>query len=376
MCRRCCSAASRAISPSARRPLVSSQAIRSSMANTYARMSTQSAREYDAVRSSDSRYASVLLQRSRPSAAYVASSVMCRVWRSSPFDTPGFATNVALDGDRVSVARVRSRDYGPDVLAPRARAAVPEITAELDLVVEDTGSGFCGAVVGLDRTAVTLEDRNGRRRVFPYSHPEFALDGKRVRLVRPKVASPIRSTRTASGSTAVNDSRAVVARASRIFVEGLHDCELVEAIWGDDLRAEGIVVEQLEGADNLVDIVRGFRPGPDARLGVLLDHLVPGSKESRIASQVAGPDVLVVGHPFVDIWQAVKPARVGLAAWPDVPRGLDWKSAVAAHLGEPDVPAAWRRIRRAARNWLDLEPDLLAPVEALIDFVTGAHSEP
>src|SRR4051794_26670234 len=324
---------------------------------------------------------------------------MCRVWRSSPFDTPGFATNVALDGDRVSVARVRSRDYGPDVLAPRARAAVPEITAELDLVVEDTGSGFCGAVVGLDRTAVTLEDRNGRRRGFPYSHPqfaldgergrarppegatpdphpEFALDGKRVRLVRPKVASPIRSTRTASGSTAVREQRAVVARASRIFVEGRHDCELVEAIWGDDLRAEGIVVEQLEGADNLVDIVRGFRPGPDARLGVLLDHLVPGSKESRIASQVAGPDVLVVGHPFVDIWQAVKPARVGLAAWPDVPRGLDWKSAVAAHLGEPDVPAAWRRIRRAARNWLDLEPDLLAPVEALIDFVTGAHSEP
>jgi len=29
----------------------------------------------------------------------------------------------------------------------------------------------------------------------------------------------------------------------------------------------------VEGADNLVDIVRTFRPGPDARLGVLLDHL-------------------------------------------------------------------------------------------------------
>src|SRR3954451_21141776 len=142
---------------------------------------------------------------------------MCRVWRSSPFDTPGFATNVALDGDRVSVARVRSRDYGPDVLAPRGRAAVPEITAELDLVVEDTGSGFCGAVVEVDRTSVTLEDRHARRRVFCYSHPELAVAGKSVSLVRRRASPPIRSTRPASGSPAVNDSRAVVARASRIF---------------------------------------------------------------------------------------------------------------------------------------------------------------
>jgi hypothetical protein len=271
---------------------------------------------------------------------------------------------------------MRSRDYGPDVLAPRARAAVPEIAAEMDLVVEDTGSGFCGAVVAIERVSVTLEDRQGRRRVFPYSHPSFNVDGKRVRLTRPTSASPIRSTRTASGSTAVVGQRAVVARASRIFVEGLHDSELVEAIWGDDLRVEGVVVEQLEGADNLPAIVRDFQPSADARLGVLLDHLVPGSKESRIAEQVSGAHVLVVGHPFVDIWQAVKPARVGLPAWPDVPRGVDWKTAVTAHLGEPDVASAWRRIRRAAKSWLDLEPALLGPVEQLIDFVTGAHSEP
>ena len=270
---------------------------------------------------------------------------------------------------------MRSKDYGPDILAARPRTAPPEITAEIDLVVEDTGSGFCGAIVDIDRTAVTLEDRHGRRRVFPYSHREFALDGKRVRLTRPASTSPIRSTRTASGSTAVVGHQAVVARASRIFVEGLHDCELVEAIWGDDLRIEGVVVEQLEGADNLAQLVREFRPGPDARLGVLLDHLVPGSKESRIAAEVTGPHVLVVGHPFVDIWQAVKPAKVGLPAWPDVPRGLDWKTAVATHLGEPDAATAWRRIRRAARSWLDLEPELLGPVEALIDFVTGADSQ-
>jgi hypothetical protein len=270
---------------------------------------------------------------------------------------------------------MRSRDYGPDVLAPQARPAVPEIAAELDLVVEDVGGGFCGAIVDIERTSVTLEDRHGRRRVFPFSHREFAVDGKRVRLTRPAAASPIRSTRTASGSTAVVGQRAVVARASRILVEGLHDSELVEAIWGDDLRVEGVVVEQLEGADNLPEMVRRFAPGPDARLGVLLDHLVAGSKESRIAASVAGPHVLVVGHPFVDIWQAVKPERVGLPSWPEVPRGLDWKSAVTTHLGEPDVASAWRRVRRSVRTWLDLEPELLGPVEALIDFVTGADSQ-
>jgi hypothetical protein len=206
--------------------------------------------------------------------------------------------------------------------------------------------------------------------VFPFTEPGLLVDGQTVRLVRPVPSSPVRAARTASGSVAVASQPARVARASRIFVEGIHDCELVEAIWGDDLRVEGVVVEQLEGADNLPDLVRAFGPAADARLGVLVDHLVPGSKESRIADQVRGPHVLVVGHPFVDIWQAVKPVRLGLARWPEVPRGLPWKETMAAHLGEPDVISAWRRIRGSVRSYADMEPALLGPVEALIDFVT------
>ena len=266
---------------------------------------------------------------------------------------------------------MRSKDYSEDVLSgKRVRARPPVIEAEPDLVVEDIASGFCGAVVVIERGSVTLEDRHRRRRVFPYAEGAFLLDGQRVTLSRPKPQSPIRSSRTNSGSLAVAGAPARVAVRSRILVEGVHDAELVEQIWGADLRIEGVVVEPLDGADNLADFVRDFRPGPKARLGVLLDHLVPGSKESRIAAQVSGPDVLVVGHPFVDIWQAVKPARVGLPAWPEVPRGLPWKETVATHLGAPDVPTAWRKVRAAARSWTDLEPALLGPVEALIDFVT------
>jgi hypothetical protein len=244
------------------------------------------------------------------------------------------------------------------------------VDAEIDLVVEDATTGFCGAIVAMDKATVTLEDRHGRTRLFPWSGAAYLLDGQTVTLRRPVAASPVASTRTASGSVAVHGQSARVARASRILVEGIHDCELIERIWGADLRIEGVVVEQLEGADNLTDVVRSFAPSGRARLGVLLDHLVTGSKESRIAAEVDSPHVLITGHPYVDIWQAVKPERVGLAAWPAVPKDLPWKETVAARLGAPDVRTAWRKILGSVRSWTDLEPELLGPVESLIDFVT------
>ena len=264
--------------------------------------------------------------------------------------------------------------YDVDPLAAgwrRPKNPVADVPAELGLVVEDAVSGWCGAVVAIGKDAVTLEDRQGKRRIFPLEPAAFRLEGTLVTVVRPATAPAAAVRRTASGSVAVEGRRASVARAGRIYVEGKHDAELVEQIWGDDLRIEGVVVEMLDGADHLAEIVADFQPGPDARLGVLLDHLVARSKETRIADSVRSPHVLIVGHPYVDIWQAVKPARLGLRAWPVVPRGLPWKESVAEHLGAPDVPTAWRRIRAAARSWTDVEPELLGPVERLIDFVTA-----
>jgi len=243
-------------------------------------------------------------------------------------------------------------------------------------VVEEAQTGFCGAVLGCEKgpggDLVTLEDRFGKRRVFPLG-PGFLLDGGPVRLVRPRVVTaPRPPARTASGSVAVRMDRARVARGSRIYVEGRHDAELVEKVWGDDLRAEGVVVEYLEGVDDLPSIVREFAPSAQRRLGVLVDHLVTGSKESRIAAQVSSPHVLVVGHPYVDVWQAVKPSALGIAAWPVVPRGVPWKEGVLGAIGwPPDVPAAWRRILGRVGSYADLEPELLGRVEELIDFVTA-----
>jgi hypothetical protein len=283
---------------------------------------------------------------------------------------------------------VWSRQYGSDVLADgqsgrlgrrRVPREVPEVKAERGLVVEDSEGRFCGAVVGYEKGAVTLEDRHGKRRVFPLASGAFLLEGQPVTLVPPAAsgaARPARPARTASGSVAPPASRAKVARASRIYVEGKHDAELVEKVWGDDLRDVGIVVEYLEGIDDLPAIVTTFSPGPGRRLGVLVDHLVAGSKESRIAAGVRSPDVLVVGHPFIDIWAAVRPSAVGIAGWPDVPRGQSWKEGVLRALGwPPEVPAAWQRILRSVTSYADLEPELLGRVEELIDFVTMPGNE-
>jgi hypothetical protein len=248
----------------------------------------------------------------------------------------------------------------------------------MGMVVEDAQTGYVGAVVRVEYGRMELEDRNGRRKPFPIG-PGYLIDGKPVILTAPKRSAPTAPARTASGSVAVH-ARARVALAGRIYVEGRHDAELVEQVWGDDLRVEGVVVEYLGGVDDLVGIVEEFQPGPGRRLGVLVDHLVAGSKEARIADAVRrglGADhTLVVGHPFIDIWQAVKPARLGISSWPVVPRGTDWKKGVCKALGWPhsrqaDTANAWQRIRSRVRDWNDLEPALILRVEELIDFVTA-----
>jgi hypothetical protein len=246
------------------------------------------------------------------------------------------------------------------------------------MVVEDAQTGYVGAVVRIEYGRMELEDRRGRRKPFPVG-PGYLIDGRPVILTPARRAAPAAGTRTASGSVAVPGAKAKVALSSRIYVEGRHDAELVEQVWGDDLRVEGVVVEYLGGVDDLAAIVEEFGPGPGRRLGVLVDHLVAGSKEARIADTVrrgpGGAHALVVGHPFIDIWQAVKPERLGISAWPAVPRGVDWKHGVCEALGWPhggqaDIARAWQRIRSRVRDWNDLEPALIGRVEELIDFVT------
>jgi hypothetical protein len=266
---------------------------------------------------------------------------------------------------------VRTHSYGRDVLAKKPTRAVPEVVAEPGLVVEDPLSGFCGAVVRIEQGNVVLEDRQGRHRLFPLTPAAFLLEGNPVTLTKPvRKPAPTPARRSASGSVRVEGLRARTARDGRIWVEGVHDAELVERVWGHDLRVEGVVVEPLHGIDELAGRVSAFGTGPGRRLGVLVDHLVTGSKESRIIDRLHNENVLVTGHPYVDIWQAVRPAAVGIERWPSVPKGMPWKEGICAALRWGEPADGWRRVLASVGSYRDLETPLIGAVERLIDFVT------
>jgi hypothetical protein len=269
--------------------------------------------------------------------------------------------------------------YSDDVLAAGWRDAGKLVSVPVEvgrgMVLEDPSSGFCGAVVRWENGLVVLEDRKGAKRSFPFG-PGFWLDGKPVDLRPPRGKGSLRPSPTASGSRVGAVEAAKVALPSRIYVEGRHDAELVEKIWGDDLRHVGVVVELLGGVDELPRIIDEFAPEPGRRLGVLVDHLVTGSKETRIVTEVRSEHVLVTGHPFVDIWQAVRPERLGLKVWPQVPRNIEWKVGISRALRRPaqdqaDIARTWGWILSRVRDWRDLDPAFPREVERLIDFVTS-----
>lgn len=275
------------------------------------------------------------------------------------------------------MTNARRRDVGIlsepiDLDGPRRpRRTYPTVTADPGVVVKVRGTPLVGDVLECLEDRVLVRDRLGAEHWTRLLPGGFEVDGVAVSLAPPAVTrAPTAPRRTASGSLASPESGARVARASRILVEGRHDAELVERVWGDDLRAEGIVVEQLDGADHLEAVVRGFGPSPGRRLGILLDHLVAGSKEQRLAARIDHPDVLIVGHPYVDVWQAIKPSVLGIEQWPDVPRGLPWKEGIIAALGRDVEPGVfWRDLLAQVDDWGQLETPLIGAVESLIDFV-------
>lgn len=263
------------------------------------------------------------------------------------------------------------------------RPAPPrQVELKRGMVLEDL-NGWVGEVVRAERIGgeifFGLEDAHGRVKNFPLGIGYF-LEGEPVEIVAPTPRKTSGRKISRSGSVAVENAPARVARASRIWVEGLHDAELVEKVWGHDLRVEGIVVEPLHGVDDLATAVEEFSPGPERRLGILVDHLLKGTKEERVVAEAlavpgAAGNIKIVGHPFIDIWQAVKPQVLGIPAWPQVPRGEDWKKGILRRLGQPhqnqeDVANAWKRILSRVDSYSDLDPTLLGPVESLIDFLT------
>jgi Protein of unknown function (DUF3097) len=84
--------------------------------------------------------------------------------------------------------------------------------------------------------------------------------------------------------------------------------------------------------------------------------------------------VLVTGHPFVDVWEGVRPKVIGLDRWPQVPRGQPWKDGICAALGA-DPLTFWPRLRNRVRSFADLRPELVGAVEQLFDFVVPTDDQ-
>jgi hypothetical protein len=302
------------------------------------------------------------------------------VWQKHPRDPGVVAGTVGRMARHLAPGGILGGPVdGPERLA----AEYPAVAAVDGTLVLHRSSGFAGRIVRFDTNQVRLLGSTGLEKTFAVRPGDFAVEGRTVHLVSPPAArtdadgpdlrgGTVRAdARTASGSRAVEGAKARTARASRILVEGKHDAELIEKVWGDDLRIEGVVVELLDGVDHLEEAVRSFAPGKGRRLGVLVDHLVPGSKEARVADAVRDPNVLVLGTPFVDIWAAIRPKSAGIDAWPDVPMGTPWKDGVCAALGVGDPPAFWRELLARVHGWGDLDQTLVAAVEQLVDFVTA-----
>lgn len=274
--------------------------------------------------------------------------------------------------------------WGPQDLSAPAPKKLRQVPVERGMILEDAVSGWVGKVIRTEKSGgmrvIVLEDRHRKTRSFQAGFG-FLLEGEPVEIVEPvaKAAAPATMI-SASGSRAVADLKARTARASRIWVEGKHDAELVEKVWGHDLRVEGIVVEPLHGVDDLAGAIRQFAPSPTRRLGILVDHLISGTKEERIVAEAmkvpgAAGNVLILGHPYVDVWQAIKPETLGIKAWPVIPRGTDWKTGVLRAFGWPhdtaaDIGIGWQRILSTVKHYGQLEPALLGKVEELIDFLT------
>jgi len=266
------------------------------------------------------------------------------------------------------------RDILDEFEAARRRPTYPTIIAEAGMVIEDRSSGFVGDVVRWSFEGVTLRDRKQQLRHFTWKPGGFLVDGKPVTLKRPEATPVLTQTVSAAGGfigdRSSGASRARVAQPHRIWVEGTHDAELLEHVWGDELRELGIVVEPMHGADDLVLRVHEFQPAHDRRLGVLLDHLVDGSKEQRIADSVNNEHVLITGHPFVDVWAGIRPRTIGLESWPDVPKGIPWKQGLCDAIGV-NLEGFWPKLRNSVSSFADLDSSLVGAVEQLIDFVAS-----
>ena len=232
----------------------------------------------------------------------------------------------------------------------------------------DPGGGRTGGTGGPPR----------RVRVFPLG-PGFLVDGRPVILTAPRPAPARRPAahrvRVGQGATPEPEWRWPAASTSRGATTPNSSSRSGVTIFGSKVWWWSTWA----GSTISPTIVTEFGPGPRRRLGVLVDHLVTGSKRPvsprPCAAARAASTAWWSGTPTSTSGRRSSRRGSDWPAWPTVPRGVEWKNGICQALGWPhrtqaDIARAWQRIRGSVRDWTDLEPELIGRVEELIDFVT------
>ncbi len=235
------------------------------------------------------------------------------------------------------------------------RRTVPEVPAEPGLVVEDPASGFCGAVVAADAREVTLEDRHGRRRVFPLLPAGVPGRGRRGHAGAARAARPAAPARSASGSVAGGRAHGAHRAGGADLGGGPARRRAGGAGVGPRPAGRG----RRRGAD-----ARHGRPGRRGRgvrarargggSGCWSTTSWPGRRSPAAAAASPGPHVLVTGHPYVDVWQAVKPSVVGIRAGRGcraAPTGRPGSAPRCAGASRPTGPAGCSARCAATATW-------------------------
>ena len=266
---------------------------------------------------------------------------------------------------------------GPIDGPARTAAQYPHRAAEPGIRVLHRASGFTGTLVALEGDDVVLRGHTGLERRYQNVPGTFAVEGTPTHLVSPRRARRRRAARspkdvrTASGSRAV-DGRAGPGRRAPA-ASGWRASTTPNSSSGCGATISASRASWSNGSTVPTTWPpRCARSAPRATAASACCSTTscPGARKPGWRRAIDDPHVLVTGTPFVDVWEAVRPAAVGIRAWPVVPKGQNWKDGVCAALGVDDPRTMWRRILAAVSDWKQLEQPFVAAVEQLIDFVT------
>ena len=252
--------------------------------------------------------------------------------------------------DRYCDRRARRR-----LAQPAGTAPVPRVEASGDLVVEVADDGFCGAVVG---RRVRARRARGSPRPSPAVPARTRVPRRRGGRRADRAGRPRSRARTRSGRHPDRSPPPTPARASRGRAASSSRAATTPS---SSRRCGATTCAPRAWSSSTCRASTCSRPcstmsrrPPTAATACWSITSCPGRRSpaspTRSVAVRTARTCRIVGHPYVDVWQCVTPRALGIARWPDVPRGIDIKVGrvprprLAGARHPADLARAWQRI--------------------------------